>query len=467
MFKVGTVEFVMVKECHIEIKVNAHGYGVISGIVSYSNEERVMRLMHSEQTEQIVYTDVENKQKILFSGLIESIAIHKEGRLLETKIVLVGATKQLDVVKKTRAFQDLSISYGNLLEYMNMSCNNGMIPCVDMEKTIDDLIVQYHETDWEFLKRLASRFHTCLYPNVSMKEMACHFGIPKLKNNKNIEIIDYRVDCAYSEYREKKENGIEELMEEDCWIYKITTRNAVELAEEIDVKGMALWVRSVVISLEMGELIYTCELVRKKGLASVRKYNEKIIGASLDAYVVESNADKVKVHISCDAKKDSVNGKWFLYSTVFSSPDGTGWYCMPEENDRVRLYFPDEKEENGYIISSVHENIRQSNEYQENARTNPDNKSICTRFGKQIELTPTKISITNNQGMQIVLDDTAGIQMISDKDIVMESQGTINIVSASDTVSMAALDAIELKQGNSKIMLKDNIIVEGAKFKVQ
>lgn len=80
---------------------------------------------------------------------------------------------------------------------------------------------------------------------------------------------------------------------------------------------------------------------------------------------------------------------------------------------------------------------------------------------------PTKISITNNQGMQIVLDDTAGIQMISDKDIVMESQGTINIVSASDTVSMAALDAIELKQGNSKIMLKDNIIVEGAKFKVQ
>ncbi len=140
---------------------------------------------------------------------------------------------------------------------------------------------------------------------------------------------------------------------------------------------------------------------------------------------------------------------------------------MPEENDRVRLYFPDEKEENGYIISAVHENIGQANEYQENARTNPDNKSICTRFGKQIELTPTRISITNNQGMQIVLDDDSGIQMISDKDIVMESEGTINVVSASDTVSMTALKAIELKQGNSKIMLKDNIIVEGAKFKVQ
>ncbi|MCM1161527.1 MAG: hypothetical protein NC412_09915 [Roseburia sp.] len=467
MFKVGTVEFVMVKDCHIEIKVNAHGYGIISGIVSCSDEEEVMRLMHSEQIEQIVYTNFENKQKILFSGLVERIAIHKEGRLLEAQIVLVGATKQLDVVKKTRAFQDLSMSYGNLLEYMNMAYKNGIIPCVDVEKTMDNLIVQYHETDWEFLKRLASKFHTCLYPNVFMKEMVCYFGLPKLKNNKNIEIIDYCVDCAYSEYREKKENGVEELIEEDCWTYKITTRNAVELAEEINVKGIALWVRSVVISLEMGELIYICELVRKRGLASVSRYNEKIIGASLDAYVMEANADKVKVHISCDAKKELVNGKWFLYSTVFSSPDGTGWYCMPEENDRVRLYFPDEKEENGYIISSVHEDIGNANEYQENARTNPDNKSICTKFGKQIELTPTKIAITNNQGMQIVLDDNAGIQMISDKDIVMESQKTINIVSASDTVSMAALEAIELKQGNSKIMLKDNIIVEGAKFKVQ
>lgn len=467
MFRVGTVEFAIVKECNIEIKVNSHGYGVISGIIPCSDEEKVIRLMHSEQIEQIVYTNAENNQKILFSGLIESVTIHKEGRLLETKVVLVGATKQLDIVRRIRTFQDVSISYGQLLEYMNMSYAGEIIPCVSVEKSIDDLIVQYHETDWEFLKRLASRFHTCLYPDVNMKKMVCHFGIPKLKNTGNVEISSYRVDCAYSEYREKKENGIEDLIEEDCWIYKITTRNAVGLAEEINMQGMALWVRSVVISLKMGEVLYTCELVRKKGLASVRKYNEKLIGASLDAYVVKANADKVKVHIPWDAKKDPTNGKWFLYSTVFSSPDGTGWYCMPEENDRVRLYFPDEKEENGYIISSVHENIGQANEYQENARTNPDNKSICTRFGKQIELTPTKISITNNQGMQIVLDDTAGIQMISDKDIVMESQGAINIISASDTVSMAALDTIELKQGNSKIMLKDNIIVEGAKFKVQ
>lgn len=467
MFKIGIVKFTTIKECNIEVRVNSHGHGTIAGIVSYKDEDKLMELMHSEQIEQIVYETEQNSQKVLFSGLIESVAVHKEGRLLEAKIVLTGATRQLDMVRKTRTFQDTSMSYGNLLECINMSCSGEIIPCVDVEKTIDDIIVQYQETDWEFLKRLASRFHTCLYPDIHTKKMVCCFGLPGQKNNENIIIMNYGIDCNYSEYRKKRENGIEDIIEEDCWIYKITTRNTVKLAEEIRVKGMILWVKSVTIHLERGELLYTCELVRKKGLTSIRKYNERIIGASLDAYVVKANADKVKVHIPWDAKKEPANGKWFLYSTVFSSPDGTGWYCMPEENDRVRLYFPDEKEENGYIISAVHENIGQANEYQENARTNPDNKSICTRFGKQIELTPTQISITNNQGMKILLDDDSGIQMISDKDIVMESKGTINVISASDTLSMAALEAIELKQGNSKIMLKDNIIVEGAKFKVQ
>ncbi len=324
MFKIGTVEFVTVKECNIEARVNSHGYGTIAGIVSYRDEDKVMGLLHSEQIEQIIYEAEQNIQKVLFSGLIESVSVHKEGRLLEAKIVLTGATRQLDMVRKTRTFQDISMSYGNLLEYMNLSCNGEIIPCVDVEKTIDDLIVQYQETDWEFLKRLASGFHTCLYPDIYTKKMVCYFGLPNQKNNENITIMNYGVDSDHSEYRKKRENGVEDIIEEDCRIYKITTRNTIKLAEEIHIKGMVLWVKSVSIRLEKGELLYTCQLVRKKGLTSIKKYNEKIIGASLNAYVVKANADKVKVHIPCDAKKEPVNGKWFLYSTVFSSPDGTG-----------------------------------------------------------------------------------------------------------------------------------------------
>ena len=63
-------------------------------------------------------------------------------------------------------------------------------------------------------------------------------------------------------------------------------------------------------------------------------------------------ADVVRVSLRTDARKET--GKWFSFSTVYSSPDGSGWYCMPEPGDEIRLYFPTEQEKHGYVISAVH-----------------------------------------------------------------------------------------------------------------
>ena len=468
MFKVSFIEFIAVKELIIETEVNSHGYGVIAGIISCKGEEKVIRLLHSEEIEQITYTMNENKQEVLFSGYIESSVMDKEGNLLEVKIRLIGATKKMDMTKKTVAFQNVLMSYEQLIKNVNRQYGkNIVLTNANVESTIDNLIVQYNETDWEFVKRIATRFNTGLYPQVCMPGIVYSFGVPEKRKEKTIEIKECSVNCAYDEYREKIENGLTDLIEEDCWIYTIKTRERIELGEEITYQGKKLRVKRVCANWEKEELIYIGELVRQRGLSCVKRDNEHIIGASLDAYVSKTSADKVQVKILCDAESEPVNSKWFMYSTIFSSSDGTGWYCMPEEGDRVRLYFPDEKEENGYIISSVHETVERENEYQEGARTNPDNKSIATKYGKQIELTPTQIILTNNKGMQIVIDDNEGIQMICDKNIVLESQGEINVVSANEGLTMAAIEAIELVQGNSKVILKDDIIVEGAKFKVQ
>ena len=77
-----------------------------------------------------------------------------------------------------------------------------------------------------------------------------------------------------------------------------------------------------------------------------------MIGASLDSTVTEVRGDVVRVSLRTDAKSGA--GKWFSFSTVYSSPDGSGWYCMPEPGDEIRLYFPTEQEKHGYVISAVH-----------------------------------------------------------------------------------------------------------------
>jgi hypothetical protein len=137
---------------------------------------------------------------------------------------------------------------------------------------------------------------------------------------------------------------------------------------------------------------------------------------------------------------------------------------MPEVNDKVRLYFSNEKEEEGYIISSIHQEVKNGST---SFRSNPDNKSISTKYNKQIELTPTSIVMTNNKGMSVILDDNKGIQIVSDKDVLIQSNQKLSIKSQQEVMSVEALEAIELIQGNTKIESKEDVMISGAKFKLE
>ena len=80
-------------------------------------------------------------------------------------------------------------------------------------------------------------------------------------------------------------------------------------------------------------------------------------GCSFDAVVTGGQKDRVQVEIAQDEWNAQDGKKWFPYATVYSSPDGTGWYCMPEPGDSVRLHVP-ESEEDSFVMSAVHRETR-------------------------------------------------------------------------------------------------------------
>lgn len=61
----------------------------------------------------------------------------------------------------------------------------------------------------------------------------------------------------------------------------------------------------------------------------------------------------MKIKLEIDQDSTASGAMWFPYSTVYSSPDGSGWYVMPEAGDQIRLYFPDEREQHAFAASSV------------------------------------------------------------------------------------------------------------------
>ena len=193
------------------------------------------------------------------------------------------------------------------------------------------------------------------------------------------------------------------------------------------------------------EMVNTCELVYSGGLKTTRFFNSRISGISISGMIHQVKRDIVQIRFPQD-----INGPfvWFPYATAYSSPDGTGWYCMPEIGDTVRAYFPDEDESHGIAVNMVHLTC--------GLREQPDIKFIRSPYEKEIRFEPGAIYITNHKGMSVVLDDKRGISIKSDSDIVVMAEGDINMHSGR-TMKVIGEEGVVASQGDNRIEIKDGI----------
>ena len=132
---------------------------------------------------------------------------------------------------------------------------------------------------------------------------------------------------------------------------------------------------------------------------------------------------------------------------------------MPEPGDSVRMYVP-EKEEDSFIISAVHKET-------DAARQNPDYKSLKTKYGKEILFTPDSILMTNNRGMMVEMNDSEGITITSDKDIVIQAKENLTVASGAESLLIAAEDKVQVKQGGTTMTLSGDISFTGGEFRIQ
>lgn len=250
-----------------------------------------------------------------------------------------------------------------------------------------------------------------------------------------------------------------QLTVKDAICLSMQSREVHEIGDSILYNGNIYYVQQVVSDYIGQELIHSYYFRSKEGMKVLPLTHKNISGCSFEASVIDVKKNKVKIKIEQDENKRQSNQKWFLYETVYSSPDGTGWYCMPEIGDSVRLYVP-EKESNSFVISSVH---KDNCEF----RQNPDYKSFRTKYGKEILMTPDTMIMTNNNGLIIELSDKEGIFIGSDKEIVIQSEDKLTIASQEASLLVAAQDRLQMRQGGTTMTLDEDITFTGEEFRIQ
>lgn len=432
-------------ECTIHEAPNMHARAVLTGMV-LDSESDIIRKISENSWNTIYIADENGNKKILFCGVIEGITAEVRGNVRIVRLELVSGSILMDKEKETRGYQDESVSFGSIIDEKISKTGGMALLSEKCSESIKDILVQYKETDWEFIMRIASKLKLPLIVDAKSNKVVINVGMTGgSEANINIPL----------EHSVKKRKGVKDQ------IIEFDSREIYNIGDRVSINGIYLYVYKIDGRYEGGELVMNYELRTKDGCEVETYTNLGIVGASLDASVSEIIRDKVKVKLNVDGKPAV---RLFPFSSVYSSPDGTGWYCMPEIGDAVRLYFPSDFEKDAYVINAVHVSDSQA---AAEMRDDPDNKCLRNRFGKLVKLNSTSIEISCSDNLKILLEDDKGITIKSDKDINIAADQRIDIVSASDSIQIVSPSNITLKQDNTKLVMEDDITIEGGTLNLQ
>lgn len=455
-------------------KLKEKGVTRVLDVLVAMKERGVFKKLEEKEPEEVAQTneaaEAIHQEFTLLKGVVTELRVSAQNGVKVLSGVVKSNTCLLDVTPHIRTWQDNDIVYGDMMDVI-LDPYDGRNPAFIMgveNEPIQAFVLQYKETDWQFAKRMASHQNICLIPDDLSEGICFYYGLPKIDEAdiREVETNSYGMQKRLVEYIGKKDGAVPGIREKDTIYYTIQLREVFYVGEKVRLNGEELRVSRVESYLRGSEIYHQYWLKTETGFKVPRAYNVKASGVSLKGTILESMKDVVKVSVSEDENPEGCKTRWFPYSTVYSSPDGTGWYCMPEPGDTIRLYIPGIDETEAYVISAVH--LQEGKEKKDSKkRTKPDHKSIMNKYGKEVLFTPGMLELTNNQGMAVRIIDGVGIEIVSNKEVELRSQEKIKVQSEKSEIVIDGSKKIVLIQGNSSVVLAKNIVLEGAQTNIQ
>lgn len=439
-------EFVSIRKMLIEKELNEHGWASIEGVIHEKNRELYLQSLLEEQWVEILIRSEEGNIQILFKGLVFQAELEEGDVETVLKLQLVTGTYLMDKKEHYRIIQKDNYGIKDVLDVLGEGYQDYKYEMHEPADVMEGMLVQYKETDWKFMKRMLGEKGYCIIPDCYRSGVQYSVGVFEDVNTV-IDEKDFRLMKKGDERR-----------------YIVTSREVYHLGEKVTFRNQTFYIYKMTTKYLKAECIHEYHLLTEKDLGIKKLNNKEIAGCSFPAVVRTVQRDKVQVQfLNNEIADGSMLGeiqKWLCFSTVYSTPAGAGWYCMPEIGDRVRIHFPSDKEEDAYAVSAVHLDNGKD-------RQNPACKSIKNRYGKEILLTPNSVVMTNNNGMKISLDDETGIMIKSNKDINIIADGDMVLSSSKASVMIAGTESVAVNQGEAGILLDKDILFNGREFRIQ
>lgn len=449
--KYGVAPFALERILELELvkKINEHATLYVKGVLKEGEEDSLIGQQWDKQA--ITLTEA---GKTLFCGVASDVGVICENGIYYLEATAVSWTIELDREEKKRSFQEKGRSYQSIVNQIAGEYG-ATAKCVAPDKQIENLLLEYRETDWEFLKRLASHSNSVLVPDPTKETPAFSFGLSGgASYTEETGKADFSVRKKVARYRQLSQCQDISYQEADAVEYTIRTEfAALEIGDQVNIKGHSLYVREVRLRLKGSVFLCTCSATSKPGISASKAWHPYISGLTLNGKVLKAINDTVKVHLSIDDTQDEGKAYPFPYATGYSTEGHTGWYVMPEEGDTVQIVFPTEDENQAYAVQAVRQEDTEKT-------ADPRVKYLRTPDGKEIKLDKEEILITAKDGVTYVrINENSGVDIFTNKEVKVISDGNITVNSGAN-ISMTSKNDFSIHAGkNLKVTAEDSITI--------
>ena len=334
-------------------------------------------------------------------------------RIKETKagalaVELLCSSKSilLDRIPRYRSFQDPTLTYADIAQEVNKNYNDGetLVNVGEDMKEVPRMTIQYNETDWECLKRIASYTGQPLMANSNKVLVGFFKNMPAQTPNLTYSYFGKETEEERTYYRVegtevysvstpiklKIRNRVSgEEVENDYYVLENKIYNEGNtlkceyiLGKQTDyfvdpiphekIRGAVIEARTVHIARtdesksEHGRADGSSDNLegRTMGIKPVNIYvaeeqeknnnrSQEVKASDIAVMTVDLTEGLRKLGGAIQSEADKYAGKsYFPYVTPYSQSN-TGFTPAPEANDRVALYFPSENETHALVMGAV------------------------------------------------------------------------------------------------------------------
>lgn len=422
-----------VTKIQVHKTLNEHAKAVMEAILEETATDETIMGSSMQDKVKITCQYEDQAEKLLFCGVVTDIEFRNINQNKYIKIEAMSHSILLDIQKKSRSFQNKANTYENIFKKITRQEYSGdYLDVLTKGATQNKSIIQYEETDWEFIKRLASHFNGVIVPEATAQLPKVWIGLPNGETYEEEEKY-YTIKKDIETFAAIDQNVTKQSVV-NYVSYELESKQLYNLGDKVNYKQVPFGVKEQLFKLEKDLVTMSYKLQKPEGLKQRTIYNEKLRGVSLDGKVLKVEKDTLKLHLTIDQDQKESEAYAYQYNTPYTTEGTTGWYVMPQVGDSAKLYIPDDDETAAYV-RSINRNDGDTNALTQS----PPTKYLGTVNHKQIKMDVTELKMTakdNKEGkMFMSMEEKGGISFQSDKNIDITSQSSITFTANTINVS--------------------------------